>query len=44
MIDLELVNLRSDPLLKYEELERRATEAKKKKLVEANKEYQKNLL
>ncbi len=43
LIDLELVNLRSASLLKYEALKRRVAEAKKKKLVEANKEYQNNL-
>jgi ATP-dependent DNA ligase len=36
LIDLELVNLKSVYLLNFEELRRRATEAKKKKLVEAN--------
>ncbi len=38
LTDLELVNLKSISLFNYEEL-RRIVEAKKEKLVEANKEY-----
>jgi hypothetical protein len=36
LIDLELVNLKMVSLLNSKELRRRATKAKKKKLVEAN--------
>ncbi len=39
LTNLELVNLKSVSLLNFEELIRRATKAKKKNLVEANKEY-----
>jgi hypothetical protein len=43
LIDLELVNLKTVSLLNFEEFKRKATEARKKKLVEANKEYHRNL-
>jgi hypothetical protein len=37
------VNLKSVSLLNFEEIRKKTIEAKKEKLVEANKEYQKNL-
>jgi hypothetical protein len=40
---LELVNLNNASSLKFEELRIKTEEVEKKKLVEANKEYQKNL-
>ncbi len=40
---LELVNLKNASLLNFEELKRKTAEVKEKKLVEENKEYQKNL-
>jgi len=40
---LQLVNLRSVSLLKFEEFKRSIVEVEKEKLAEANKEYQKNL-
>jgi hypothetical protein len=40
---LQLVNLRSVSLLKFEEFKRSTVEVEKEKLAEANKEYQKNL-
>jgi hypothetical protein len=43
LTDLKLVNLKNDSLLNFEELKRRVGEAKKEKLVEANKDYQRNL-
>jgi hypothetical protein len=39
LTNLELLNLTSASLFDFEELRRRTTEAKKKKLVDANKEY-----
>ncbi len=43
LIDLELMNLRNVSLLNYEELKTNTTKVEKEKLVEVNKEYQKNL-
>jgi hypothetical protein len=43
LTNLKLVNLNNASLFNYEELKRRTTEAEKKKLVEVNKEYQRNL-
>ncbi len=40
---LQMVNLRSVSLLKFEEFKRSTIEVEKEKLAEANKEYQKNL-
>ncbi len=40
---LELVNLKSASLLKFEELRIKTIKVEKEKLVEANKEYQNNL-
>jgi hypothetical protein len=39
LTNLELVNLKSDSLLNFEEFRRKVGKAKKKKLVEANKKY-----
>ncbi len=43
LIDLELMNLKNVSLLNCEELKINTTEVEKEKLVEVNKEYQKNL-
>jgi hypothetical protein len=43
LIDLELLNLNNVSLFNCKEFKRRVIEAKKDKLVEANKEYQRNL-
>ncbi len=43
LIDLELMNLKNFSLFNFEELKRRTTKVGKKKLVEANKEYKRNL-
>jgi len=43
LTNLELGNLKSYFLLNFEKLMKRTLEAKKKKLVEVNKEYQRNL-
>jgi hypothetical protein len=42
LIDLELMNLKSDFLLNYGEFRTSVAEEKKMKLVEANNEYQRN--
>lgn len=42
LIDLELMNMKSDFLLNYGEFRKSVAEAKKMKLVEANNEYQRN--
>jgi hypothetical protein len=43
LTDLELVNLKNVSLLQFEELRRKPTKAKKKKLLEEKNEYQMNL-
>ncbi len=43
LIDLELINLKNVSLLNFKELRRRIAKAKIQKLVEANKEHQRNL-
>jgi hypothetical protein len=43
LIDLELMNLKNISLLNSKELRTRIIEAEKKKLVEENTEYRKNL-
>ncbi len=43
LTDLELVNLKNVFLLNYEKLRRRTIKVEKQKLVEVNKEYQRNL-
>ncbi len=42
-MDLELVNIKNVSLLQFEKFRRKSTKAKKKKLMEDKKEYQKNL-
>jgi hypothetical protein len=43
LTNLELGNLKSSSLLNFEKFIKRTIEAKKKKLVDVNKEYQRNL-
>ncbi len=43
LMDLELVNIKNVSLLQFEKFRRKSTKAKKKKLMEDKKEYQKNL-
>ncbi len=43
LIDLELMNLNNASLLNFEEFKRNITKVEKEKLVEENKEYQKNM-
>ncbi len=43
LIDLELMNLKNISLLNFEQLKRKTIAAEKEKLVEENKEYQRNL-
>jgi hypothetical protein len=43
LINLELMNMNNASLLNYEEFRRRTIEVEKKKLVEENKEYKRNL-
>ncbi len=43
LTDLELVNLKNDSMLNFEKLKKRVGESEKQKLVDANKEYQRNL-
>ncbi len=43
MIDMELINLKNVSMFNFEEIRRRITKAKIKKLVEKNKEHWKNL-
>ncbi len=43
LLDLELMNLMSVFLLNFEELKRKTIEVEKEKLMEVNKEYERNL-
>ncbi len=43
LINLELMNLKNVSLLNFKELTRKITKVEKKKLMEENKEYRRNL-